>query len=103
MAREIWPWFYTRVEGGDWLIWPGGPISQRFLRKRSGSTVECKVAGLAEPVAVHSMAFETPMSGQGNFGRWDCVNGWTCTIKQAASRWPHGRHGKSNAHLHRRP
>ncbi len=47
-------------------------------------------------IAVHCLIFETPAAGCDNYARWDCINGWTTTMRQAKKRFPNGLHGKKH-------
>lgn len=67
------PRFYTRVEGEGWLPWPNGnwhPADFHQFKQRSARAV------VINYIQVHSVAFDDPALGYGNFLRWDCINGF---------------------------
>ncbi len=53
---------YTEFEGGDWLPWTEGEVSDTALAQRAGDTV------VINNVRVHSLITRSGM-------RWDCVHG----------------------------
>ena len=71
------PTNYTDVESGHWKVWPAwallppGVLAQRALKHVKA----CEYNG--ETLHVHSLAFGDVTRGEGNFSRWDCINGWT--------------------------
>ncbi len=88
----IYPWEYTEEEGGEFKPWTGGPVSLGKLKKlKSLDYSYVYIKG----VKVHSLIFESAGAGEGNYARWDCVNGWTTTIQQAKKVFPNGLHGLS--------
>ena len=81
---DLTPKFYTSREGGSWERYIGEPRSREDLRlymDHAPLKTMCMVvdnSGIAQPV--HSLAFDNPALGDGNFPRWDIVNGWTTPI-----------------------
>ena len=53
---------YTEFEGGDWLPWTEGEVSDAALKQRSGDTV------VINNVRVHSLVTRSGL-------RWNCVHG----------------------------
>ena len=97
IGQQVYPREYTDVEGGNFKLWMDGPVTYEQLRLALKRAIVpghlcCKVTDL-NGLVVHSIAFETPAAGSGNYGRWDCLNGWTTSIENARRRFPNGLHG----------
>ena len=69
------PEYYTEKEGGMWKKFDPKegwhPLDTRLLKQRSKTSVTIK------GIEVHSIAFDDPACGIGNFVRWDCINGFS--------------------------
>ena len=59
---------YTEFEGGDWLPWTEGEVSDIALAQRAGDTV------VINNVRVHSLVTRSGL-------RWDCVYGRRRSIR----------------------
>ncbi|KKM15987.1 hypothetical protein LCGC14_1690470, partial [marine sediment metagenome] len=77
--------YYTDKEGGPWLLWPkeieftGEDLNkERFARIRRKQLIS-----ITAKLSAHSLAFDDPALGFGNFPRWDYINGWTDRVKYA--------------------
>ena len=86
---KLYPTWYTTREGGTWEEWTVGSFTKKQLKD-----AVVVAHGILHGVVFHSLAFENPAAGWGNFARWDCLNGWTTTLKQAQKRFPNGLHNK---------
>ena len=79
------PTHYISYEGGGWEEWLTTlPVYYKFLEDKvkyckKTEAVACKLGN----VTFHALAFDNPAKGWGSFPRWDCINGWTTTIKEA--------------------
>lgn len=92
--EELWPWEYTKKEGGNFIFWEGTSVTKKQLtdlitrKKNLFNTVRI------DNYNVHSLIFERAQIGFGNYARWDCLNGWTTTIEEAKKQFPKGKHGQ---------
>ncbi len=78
---KYFPWEYTEKEGGTFYQWVYGEISTRQLRKALLTRDKsCNMVTINGHL-VHSLIFESSSAGFGSYARWDCINGWTKTIK----------------------
>lgn len=95
---DLYPWEYTDREGGTFKSWTAGPVTKADLSQRSLTTV------IIKGKQVHSLIFETAAAYICGdvVPRWDCVNGWTKTIRQAKKLWPEGLHGKKPKFLYKK-
>lgn len=86
---SVYPRAYTDKEGGEWKEWGFGYVSYLDLydAQNGGPTTTINNK------KVHSLRFESPAVPFGLAGRWDCINGWSRTIKEARKKWPEGKHG----------
>jgi len=89
---KLYPWEYTIYGGSRFKQWGFGPVSKKDLSQRDSHRVTIN------GIEVHSLIFETASCGIGSYARWDCINGWTTTIKAAKKNFPNGLHGKPNKH-----
>lgn len=85
---KIYPFAFTEKEGGEYIPWDGSSIDTKQLNQIRDINFS-----IINGFRVHSLCFENPAAGLGNFPRWDCVNGWTTTIKKAKENFPKGLHG----------
>ena len=88
----IYPWEYTDKEGVYFKLWTYGGVTRGQLSKL------IRKIGDPDPiingVQVHSLIFESASAGEGMYARWDCINGWTTTLRQAKKNNPLGYHGQ---------
>lgn len=90
---KLYPAWFTRREGGDWEEWKAGPIKSK--KQLALIVSDTRNHTVINNVLFHSLAFENPAAGWNRFARWDCLNGWTTTLKQARERWSNGLHNQS--------
>jgi len=92
--EELWPWECTTEEGGNFTFWEGESVTREqlagVLQKRRHNFSIVYIGGYK----IHSLIFESPAIGFGNYARWDCLNGWTTTIEEAIKIYPKGKHGQ---------
>lgn len=72
----IRPRSYTTEDGGKWLDWVYPAFDEGLLAISTDKHIVLDGAGI-----VHSIALENPAAGNGNFPRWDALNGWTTPNK----------------------
>ena len=90
MPVLICPFEYTTNELGNFKQWVWGPIYLYQLNfKKLGNPIV-----VINDVVFHCLIFESAAAGCNNYARWDSINGWTTTLKEAKKRWPQGLHGK---------
>lgn len=69
------PTHYTAREGGTYERWPDElDFKMEWLKLADKHSVSMG------SIKIHSLTFDNPAMGYGNFPRWDCLNGWTTTI-----------------------
>ena len=87
ISGTLTPSHYAASEGGKWHVWPSWvEFNAEVLAKRNPKVVLASPhdgRNPSSPLLVHSIAFDDPgkdpvKKGWGKFGRWDCINGWTC-------------------------
>lgn len=76
---SLTPQYYTNIEGGYWLTWPGGSVDRWDLERlrawpQVGDTL------IINGRFVHSLAFGEVWHGFGFYPRWDVINGWTTPL-----------------------
>ena len=87
MSTYIKPTHYTTTDGGVWKLWEGKKIDVTELPKYTSFTVgRSKFILLpyksGQNIKIHSLAFDDPAFGLGNFPRWDSINGWTTDLNK---------------------
>lgn len=64
------PLFYVSHEGGRWLPWRGGEVSDDDLAEHDPDRA------IINGRAVFALAFEPPF-GKRDYKAWDCIHGWS--------------------------
>jgi len=89
IPKSYTPTYFTRSEGTLWHRWPEDTtVSEEQLAAALQpdclfGTVALRTSGIA--LSVHSLAWGDPIgTPRGGFARWDCINGWTCTLEEVA-------------------
>ena len=77
------PTHFTVHEGGKWHNWISGSITDEQLEEELEPPNDMLHHVSFNNIMFHSLSFITDGAG-GHSARWDCINGWTTTLEQAA-------------------
>ncbi len=95
--KLLWPWEYISEEGGTFKSWRFGSVTEVLLNQALSKENNGIVS--INGIKVHALIFESAAAGYGNYARWDCINGWTTTFKQAQKMFPQGLHGQKHIYM----